>query len=308
MKRTGLSLAAATLAIAGSWFQPAAAQERAEGVFRSRVDLVSVTAVVRDRHGRVVKSLTRDDFEVLEGGERVPILDLQADGASPASVALLVDGSGSMRLGAALDESRRISATVLSGLVEERDTAALFSFDTRLVTIHDFTNDLNAVRRHLTRLDAWGSTSLYDAIAGAAGVVAERASSRRAVVVFTDGDDTTSTYSPEAVAGIASSIDVPVYVFALGDGAAADEAKREAAGKENALAALARATGGEFFAAGSEAQITAAVGRVLDELRHQYVFAFNGSETNGVRPVEIRTRQPKMKVTSRKWYRSGAGE
>ena len=308
MQRTGLSLAAAALVIAGWWIQPAVAQERAEGVFRSRVDLVSVTAVVRDRHGRVVRSLTRDDFEVLEGGQRVQILDLQADDASPATVALLVDGSGSMRLGAALDGSRRISGTVLNGLDGERDRAALFSFDTRLLTLSDFTSDLDAVRRDLNRLDAWGSTSLYDAIAGAAGVVAERATTRRAVVVFTDGDDTTSTYSPDEVAVIASSIDVPVYIFALGERAAAAEKKAEAAGEENALAVLARATGGEFFAAKGEEQIAAAVARVLDELRHQYVFAFNGSETSGVRPVEIRTRQPKMKVTSRKWYRAGSGD
>jgi VWFA-related protein len=307
MRRTGLSLAAAALVIASCWFQPAVAQERSEGVFRSRVDLVSITAVVRDRHGRVVKSLTRDDFEVREGGQKVPILDLQADNDSPASVALLVDGSGSMG-GAPLDESRRISETVLNGLDADRDTAALFSFNRRLITISDFTKDLTAVRRDLNLLDTFGSTSLYDAIAGVAGVVAERATSRRAAIVFTDGFDTSSAYSPDDVAVIASSIDVPVYVFAIGEAAAAAEKRAEAAGVKNTLAALARATGGEFFAASSSVQRTAAVARVLDELRHQYVFAFNGSETSGVRPVEIRTRQPKMKVTSRKWYWSGSAD
>jgi Ca-activated chloride channel homolog len=306
MQRTGLSLAAATLVIAGGWFQPAGAQERSEGVFRSRVDLVSVTAVVRDRHGCVVKSLTRDDFEVLEGGRKVPILELQADNDSPASVALLVDGSGSMG-GAPLDESRRISETVLNGLDTDRDAAALFSFNRRLITISDFTKDLTAVRRDLNLLDTFGSTSLYDAIAGAAGVVAARASSRRAVIVFTDGFDTSSAYLPDEVAAIASSIDVPVYIFAIGESAAAAQKRAAATGVKNTLAALARATGGAFVAAGNEVEIAVAVGRVLDELRHQYVFAFNGSETNGVRPVEIRTRRPKLKVTSRKWYRSGSG-
>jgi Ca-activated chloride channel family protein len=157
-------------------------------------------------------------------------------------------------------------------------------------------------------LDTFGSTSLYDAIAGVAGVVAERATSRRAVIVFTDGIDTSSAYLPDEVAAIASSIDVPVYIFAIGEGAAAAEKRAEATGVKNTLATLARATGGEFFAASSDTQRTAAVARVLDELRHQYVFAFNGSETSGVRPVEIRTRQPRMKVTSRKWYRSGSGD
>jgi Ca-activated chloride channel homolog len=307
MQRTALSLASATLVIAGCWFQPAVAQERAEGVFRSSVDLVSVTAVVRDRHGRVVRSLNREDFEVLEGGRTVPILDLQADDSSPATVALLIDGSGSMRLRAALAESRRISETVLRGLQDERDTAALFSFDTRLLTLRDFTSDLNGVRDDLDRVDAWGSTSLYDAIAGAAGVVANRASSRRAVIVFTDGADTTSAYSPDEVAVIASSIDVPVYVFALGEGGANADTI-EAANEESDLAGLARATGGELFTAGSEAQVVAAVARVLDELRHQYVFAFNGADAQGMRRVEIRTRQPKLKVTSRKWYLAGSGD
>ncbi len=306
MQRTGLSLAA-FLVIAGSWSQPALAQERAEGVFRSRVDLVSVTAVVRDRKGRIVRSLTRDDFEVLEEGQAVPILDLQADDSSPATVALLVDGSGSMRLGAALDGSRRISQTVLRGLDQRRDAAALFSFDTRLITVRDFTSDFDVIRGDLHEIEPWGSTSLYDAIAGTAGVVANRARTRRAVIVFTDGGDTTSSYSPDAVAVIASSIDVPVYVFSLGDGVSTADGKAGAA-QDNALAALARATGGDLFVASTEAQITAAVGRVLDELRHQYVFAFNGSDAGGVRPVEIRTRQPKMKVTTRKRYRAGSGD
>ena len=296
MQGKGVSLAAAVLVIAGCCIQTGVAQEHSDAVFRSSVDIVSVTAVVRDRQGRVVKSLTRDDFEVIEGGEAIPILDLQADDSSPATVALLVDGSGSMRLGSALDGSRRISESVLRGLDVDRDSAALFSFDTRLITIRDFTSDFHSVRRGLHQLEAWGSTSLYDAIAGTAGVVNGRAGTRRALIVLTDGGDTTSAYSPEAVALIASTIDVPVYVFALGTE------------KSDELAAIARATGGELFAARDEAQVAAAIARVLDELRHQYVFAFNGSESGGLRKVEISTRQPKMKVTSRQWYRSGSGE
>jgi VWFA-related protein len=295
MQGKGVSLAAAVLVIAGC-IQDVAAQEHSDAVFRARVELVSVTAVVRDRQGRFVTSLTRDDFEVIEGGEAVDILDVQADNSSPATVALLVDGSGSMRLGSALAGSQRISEAVLRGLDIERDSAALFSFDTRLITVRDFTSDFHGLRRDLHQLEAWGSTSLWDAIAGTAGVVGERAGTRRAIVVLTDGGDTTSTYSPEAVAQIASTIDVPVYVFALGTE------------KTDELATLARATGGELFAARTETQMSAAIGRLLDELRHQYVFAFNGSNSGGLRKVEIRTRQPKMRVTSRKWYRAGSGD
>jgi hypothetical protein len=62
-------------------------------------------------------------------------------------------------------------------------------------------------------VDAWGSTSLYDAIAGTAAIVAKRTANRRALVVLTDGADTASAYSPEQVSAIASAVDVPVYVF-----------------------------------------------------------------------------------------------
>ncbi len=239
----------AALALIVSTTLPLMAQDGSDRiVFRSSVDVVSLTAVVRDRKGKVVPSLTSQDFEILDDGQRREILNLSADIAAPASVALLVDGSGSMRLGAAQQESRRISEAVLGSMDATRDTAALFSFDTRLITLQPFTHDFAAVRRDLDEVEAWGSTSLFDAIAGTAGVVASRTSNRRAVVVFTDGDDTTSMYSPAHVSAIASSIDVPVYIFALGDQPERFAAKKSAV-RESPLVELALSTGGEYFVA-----------------------------------------------------------
>ena len=93
----------------------AAAQEAEPTVtFKSGVDLVSVTAVVRDKKGKVVRSLQPKDFMVAEGGEARKIVSLQSDVNAPASIAFLVDGSGSMRLGEALEASRRICDWLLS--------------------------------------------------------------------------------------------------------------------------------------------------------------------------------------------------
>ena len=104
---------------------PAWAQDPPPTVFRSSVDLVSMAAVVRDKRGKIVPSLRREDFEVLDSGKVRPILDLRTESAAPASVALLMDGSGSMKIGAANELSQRISGAILSSLNPSRDDAAL---------------------------------------------------------------------------------------------------------------------------------------------------------------------------------------
>ena len=268
--------------------------------FRSAVNLVSVSAVVRDKRGKVMSSLQDKDFVVLDGGKKRELLNFQSTSTAPASVALLVDGSGSMQLGAAHEIARYISRELLSTLDPRRDTAALFSFDTRLLTLCDFTSDFATIKAGLGNIESFGSTSLYDAIAGTSALVEAKAFSRRAVIVLTDGADTSSAYSLERVAWIASSIDVPVYIFAVGDGLAPALDEKDGAGSD--LTELARATGGDLFIANTRDSIEDAVKRVAEELRHQYVLAFEASPENGVRRLEVRTRKSNLRVKSRNWY------
>jgi Ca-activated chloride channel family protein len=305
--RYGLSIIVSTLSVLMSAAQsPVSAQDAhapSSGqamTFRSSVNLVSVAAVVRDKRGKVMPSLSSRDFVVLDGGHRKELVNFQNTTTAPASVALLIDGSGSMRLGAAQATARHISRDILKTLDPARDTAALYSFDTRLLTLCEFTGDFEAIRAGLWDVEAFGSTSLYDAIAGTSGKVAQKAQSRRAVIVLTDGADTTSEYSAEKVAWIASSIDVPIYVFAVGDGLRDDKREVESSG----LAALARATGGDLFIANTPGSIAAAVKRVTDELRHQYVLAFEAAADPGMRHLEVRVTKPELRVKSRNWYQA----
>src|SRR5687767_3617696 len=150
----GRVFSVALAAIAASLAPLAAQEQTGTFVFRSSVDVVSVTAVVRDRRGQVVPSLLREEFEVIDAGRKRPIIDLQSDASSPASVALLVDGSGSMQLGAALESSRLISDAVLKSLDPRRDDAALFTFDSRLVMLHGFTSDFDRIRTSLRGVEA----------------------------------------------------------------------------------------------------------------------------------------------------------
>jgi VWFA-related protein len=290
----------------GQPFDASESTEAPAATFRAGVSLVSVSAVVRDRRGKVMSELTSDDFEVLDEGRRRRLIDFQSDATAPASVAILVDGSGSMVLGEAHEHSRRISVNVLDSLTPGRDAAALLSFDTRLLTLCEFTRDFEQVRRRLGSVESFGSTSLYDAVAGSAAIVADRAQNRRAVIVLTDGSDNASQYSPEQVSWIASRIDVPVYVFAVGDGPAVERDQPREGRQPSPLAALAQATGGDLFVANTPELIAAAVKRVTEELRHQYVLAFEPSAGGGLRRLEIRTRKADLRVSSRAWYQGAA--
>lgn len=297
----------ALLALSGGWPAPVAAQDAAPVVFRSSVDLVTVTAVVRDKKGRVMRSLSREDFELLDAGKARPFTDFQSDSTAPASVTLLVDGSGSMAGGTAA--ARQVSEMLLAQLTPNRDEASLMSFDTRLLTLQTFTGDFDRVRRGFTHVDSFGASSIYDAIAGTAGIVAERTGRRRAVIVLTDGADNASAYTANEVAWIASAIDVPVYVFAVGPDATPPSDEMHRVWKSaTPLMVLARATGGDFFFAGDAAARAAAVVRVVDELRHQYLFAFEPSTADGLHRIEIRTRNGELKVRSRQWYVSGSAD
>jgi hypothetical protein len=106
-------------------------------------------------------------------------------------------------------------------------------------------------------------------------------------VVLTDGADTASAYSPEQVSAIASAVDVPVYVFVMATMTREGEKVPFEAERRSTLANLARATGGDFFVAYDTASTTAAINQLVEELRHQYVLAFEASPEHGWRNVQV---------------------
>ena len=181
--------------------------------FRSGVDLVSVSAVVRDNRGRLVRELTRDDFQVLDGGERRPIIDFWFDDEASVSVAVLLDTSGSMR-GSKMADARS-SAGVLLARLRDDDESAVFAFDSQLRELQPFTTGQGRSLESLVDVEPFGATSLYDAIEETAHKTSVRSTKHRAVVVFSDGVDTHSRLTAPEVSAIASSIDVPVYLVAV---------------------------------------------------------------------------------------------
>ena len=284
--------------------------ERPSITFKSGVEVVTVTAAVRDRRGRVVRDLNRDDFQIIDTGTKREIRDFHA-GDAPISLAIVLDISGSMAVGGNMDRARQAVALAMGMLNGEHDEAALFTFDAKLQEVVTFTKDVDVIRRVSLEGRPWGITSLYDAVAATAKAVAERANRHRAMLVITDGIDTGSRMSAPDVSGIASSIDVPVYLLTVvtpldhpggeysvvsADGAAADVAT---------LADLARWTGGDMRIASVPAHTHVAIRDLFEELRYQYLITFEPDTRPGWHPLEIRTRNKDLFVHARGGYVSG---
>jgi Ca-activated chloride channel family protein len=227
---------------------------------------------------------------------------------SDVSLALLVDVSGSMqdRLGLA----RTAATHVIAGLNRANDEAGVFTFDSRLDEVHPFTLGLRELPDRLTSITPFGATSLYDAIAQTAERLTMRGRLRRAVVVFTDGIDTSSTMTPAQVSGLASSIDVPVYVICIVpaiDNPSAD-ISTVSPGRPSPLGSLsdlAGWTGGHTFMTSTADERSLAAGQILDELRTQYLISFESSGRPGWHPLVVRTRDKDHMVRARSGYNAG---
>jgi Ca-activated chloride channel family protein len=280
--------------------------------FRSSLDLVSVSAVVRDRKGRFVQDLEAGDFMVIEAGHQRPIVGFKSEADGPVKLAILFDISGSMRVGSKAAAAQDAARTIL-GALRDTDQAALFSFDTKLRRVRDFTSDFKDLASAIGDVERpYGQTSLYDAVAQTARAVAAvakqpgAAMERAAVIVLTDGIDTHSRLRPAEVSGIASQIDVPVYVLAVmsivDDERRFEEPQVADAGS---LRDLARWTGGELFTANAPVRTTAVAQGIVNELRHQYLLAFEASPKPGWRTLEVKARNPDLVVRARSGYTAG---
>jgi VWFA-related protein len=268
--------------------------------------MVTVAAVVRDRKGRFVRNLSRNDVQVLDKGAPRTISDFRVDAEGPVSIALLFDESGSMSVSSRALAARAAAAHILAALDPRRDEVAVFAFDSRLTATEPFTSDIEGVKARLRNAEPFGTTALFDAVAVAASRMVDRPARRKAIIVLPDGVDTASRLRPEEVSRAASAIDVPVYVLAVVsplDHAGAETAvdtQFEAVTAD--LANLAQWTGGDVFTASVPAHASVAARQIVSELRHQYVIAFEAGAEPGWHPIEVRVKERGAVVRARSGY------
>ena len=191
--------------------------------FKSGVDLINVTATVTDEDGRFVPSLTKDDFAIFENGRRQEISHFSRDRA-PVSLGILLDTSGSMTADK-MAAARSAIDRFIYDLLGRDDELFFMEFASTARVTQAWTTDRAAISRAVGRVDPVGGTAIYDAVAKAIPMAAAGRHKKKALLVISDGNDTSSTIS---VPLLRQQIrDSEVLVYALGvDGAVRTESSR----------------------------------------------------------------------------------
>ncbi len=191
--------------------------------FTSGVELVNVTATVTDDNGRFVPSLTKDDFSVFENGKRQDVSYFSND-RTPVSLGIALDASGSMTADKMAAARSAIDRFIFE-LLGREDELFFIEFASSARVTQGWTTDRAAISRAVSRVDPAGGTALYDAIARALPVAASGRHRKKAVLVISDGNDTSSTVSVPLLRQQIREGEVLVYALGV-DGAARVETNR----------------------------------------------------------------------------------
>jgi hypothetical protein len=255
-------------------------------MFRAMVERVTVAATVRDRRGRPVTTLTADDFHLIDNGQPRRILEFQRE-AAPMSLAILADYSGSMDVAGKRLAAQSIVSQLIAWLTPGQDRVGLFAFDQTLEEVSPLKPAPSDVVERMARLEPWGRTKLFDAIAE----TGRRGAPRRP--------------PPPA----RSSIDVPVYIIVIvspldrvGKSASSVIDPQLDQHRDGPLGNLARWTGGDILLPVTEFEAHANTRQIVAELRQQYLIAFEPGRQPGWHPLELRTRRADLVVRARSGY------
>lgn len=285
----------------------------AQPQFKSQVDLVLFTITVTDRDGRPVTGLAPDDVEIMEDGQRQSVALVAAE-TVPLDVILLVDASGSMkeRLPVVREAARRFVGTLRAG-----DRASIASFTNTVRVLTDLTGETEALNAAIEALEVHGHTALYDALyvvlRGLSTGAPERIR-RRALVLLTDGDDTTSLNTYEEVLEFARVLDVAIYTVSLPERDRPADLRPGAQARlpptlgraDFEMNTLARETGGRSYRALHSREIVPVYGHIVADLAHQYTVGYvstNTARDGRFRKVTVRIpSRPEVVVRTRAGY------
>jgi VWFA-related protein len=211
-----LSALAAVLVAA---FATASAQEPQTGSdpqsfrFRSGVELINVTATVSDGHGRFVSGLRQEDFRVYEDGQLRPITHFTSERV-PVSLGIVLDTSGSME-GEKMMAARQALLRFLFDLLGPEDEVFLYRFDSRPERLMGWTTDRERIAAEIRRIQPRGATTLYDAIAEAVPLAATGRHRKKALLIISDGNDTSSFTRIAELKRMIKESEVLVYAIGI---------------------------------------------------------------------------------------------
>jgi Ca-activated chloride channel family protein len=181
--------------------------------FRSGVELINVTATVSDGHGRFVSGLRQDDFRVYEDGQLRPITHFTSERV-PVSLGIVLDTSGSME-GEKMMAARQALLRFLFDLLGPDDEVFLYRFDSRPERLMGWTTDRERIASEIRRIQPRGATTLYDAIAEAVPLAATGRHRKKALLIISDGNDTSSYTRISELKRMIRESEVLVYAIGI---------------------------------------------------------------------------------------------
>jgi Ca-activated chloride channel family protein len=262
--RPETALAGSEPATVGSNPEPA---NPADLIFRTNTSLVEVYTTVTDQRGRFVDDLAATQFSILEQGTPRATQAFETR-ASPVSVALLLDTTGSMT--AALPALKNAALKLMEELRAD-DSVAVYSFNKSVSELQPFTTDKEAAKRAVLRTQPFGETALYDALARVSRDLSGR-TGKKVIVLFTDGDDNSSTLTTDIAILRAKAVGVPVFTIAQGEALSHPEYVKQ-------LAEVSKSTGGVSFVIREPNEIGAVFEKVSEDLMHGYMLTFQAPAT-----------------------------
>jgi Ca-activated chloride channel family protein len=274
-----------------------------QGRFRGGIDLVSLNVTVMDGV-KYVTGLEEGDFEVFEDGAKQSIT-IFSHVQQPIALAILLDTSNSMEDKLATAQEAAIGFV---RRMKKNDVMEVIDFNSQVRIPQEFTHDVAALERAIRQTKVNGSTSLYNALyVSLKGLKDERAKSseeirRQAIVVLSDGDDTSSVIEYEDVLELAKRSETAIYAIGLRQQESGRGKFKEA---EFVLRQLSQETGGRVFFPTSITELPKIYEQISDELASQYAMAYSSKNPmrNGAwRRIDVRVNKPGLVARSRRGY------
>jgi len=275
--------------------------------FRAGIDLVSLNVTVTDGTARYVTDLATDDFSVFEDGVKQDVTFFNHTNL-PIALALLLDTSASMESKLPTAQEAAIG---FAKKLRQQDLAEVVDFDSRVVVLQPFTSDLRELEQAIRKTSAGGSTSLYNAVYIALKdlkkVVAKRSDDirRQAIIVLSDGEDTSSLLPFEEVLDLAKRSETAIYSIGLRAGESASTSTKGFREAEFVLRQFSQETGGRSFFPNQLSDLTNVYGQIADELSSQYTVGYisrNAKRDGSWRRVIVRVNKPNLTARTKQGY------
>ncbi|MEP7355446.1 MAG: VWA domain-containing protein [Acidobacteriota bacterium] len=267
----------------------AAVDPNETAIFRTAVRVVNILATVRDKTGKIIQGLTKDDFILEEQGHAQEIRYFTQQSDLPITIGLLIDVSGS--LAALIEEEKTVTLEFVNAVLREQDLGFLIVFAGTVLMEQRPTSSLAELSRSIARLrfPPFGGTQIYDAVVMAADDVLKAREGRKVIIVLSDGEDNSSRASLTHAVEAAQRADSLVYTFQIGP---LGPSRWERLSTE---------TGGRYFKNGSS--LPAAFSEIRKELRNQYSLGFEPkAAAAGFRSLKLSTKDKASKVQARTRY------